>query len=126
SVYEQVLEYEPEVSASTVTLRPTSTERKSSGSFYTPRSITEFLVRRPLHQLCEAGCADDIVSLAILDPAMGSGAFLVAACHFLADRCERALVRDGQWSSADVSPSERASLRRTVAERCLYGADRNR
>ncbi len=125
SVYEQVLEYEPEVSGSTVTLRPTSTERKTSGSFYTPRSITEFLVRRTLHPLVEGRSAEDILSLRLLDPAMGSGAFLVAACHFLADRCERALIRDGEWPSAEVSKAEKAALRRTVAERCLYGVDRN-
>ncbi|MGH9386055.1 MAG: Eco57I restriction-modification methylase domain-containing protein, partial [Vicinamibacterales bacterium] len=125
SVYEQVLEYELEASGSTIALRRTSSERKTSGSFYTPRSITEFLVRRTLQPLVEGRAAEEILSLRVLDPAMGSGAFLVAACHFLADQCERALVRDGVWQSGDISTAERASLRRTVAERCLYGVDRN-
>ncbi len=125
SVYEQVLEYEPDQSASAFSLRPTSTERKTSGSFYTPRAVTEFLVRRTLQPLVEGRSAEEILALRILDPAMGSGAFLVAACLFLADQCERALVRDGHWQSIEVSPSEKASLRRQVAERCLYGVDRN-
>jgi hypothetical protein len=125
SVYEQVLEYEPDQSASASSLRPTSTERKTSGSFYTPRAVTEFLVRRTLQPLVEGRSAEEILALRILDPAMGSGAFLVAACLFLADQCERALVRDGHWQSIEVSPSEKASLRRQVAERCLYGVDRN-
>ena len=56
---------------------------------------------------------------------MGSGAFLVAACGFLADACEQAMIRDGQWSAAEVSAADRASLRRQVAERCLYGVDLN-
>ena len=56
---------------------------------------------------------------------MGSGAFLVAACVFLADACEQALIRDGQWSAPDVSVADRASLRRQVAERCVYGVDLN-
>ncbi len=125
SVYEQVLEYELEPSASAFSLRPTSSARKTSGSFYTPRCVTEFLVRRTLQPLVEGRSAEEILSLRILDPAMGSGAFVVAACHFLADQCERALMRDGQWSRTDASAMEKASLRRTVAERCLYGVDRN-
>jgi hypothetical protein len=125
AVYEQVLEYEPETTASTFSLRPTSTERKTSGSFYTPRSVTEFLVRRTLQPLVDGRSAEEILSLRVLDPAMGSGAFLVAACHFLADQCERALVGEGRWHGDEVSPADRAGLRRAVAERCLYGVDRN-
>ena len=125
SVYEQVLEYELEPSAAAFALRPTSTERKTSGSFYTPRAVTEFLVRRTLQPLVEGRSAEEILSLRVLDPAMGSGAFLVAACRFLADQCERALVRDGEWSGSDVAPADQASVRRAVAERCLYGVDRN-
>ena len=56
---------------------------------------------------------------------MGSGAFLVAACRFLADCCEQALIRDGQWLDGDATPASRATLRRNVAERCLYGVDLN-
>ena len=56
---------------------------------------------------------------------MGSGAFLVAACQFLADHCEKALIDEGRWSAGDVRPSDRATLKRQVAERCLYGVDLN-
>ncbi len=123
SVYERVLEYEP--SASTTTLARTSTERKATGSFYTPRAITEFLVRRTLHPLVDGKTADDILALRVVDPAMGSGAFLVAACHYLADQCERAMVRDGQLPGAEISVAEKAAIRRRVAERCLFGVDLN-
>jgi hypothetical protein len=121
SVYERVLEYEPRPNG---TLARTSTKRKSTGSFYTPRALTEFLVRRTLSPLVEAKSADDILALRIVDPAMGSGAFLVAACRYLAECCEQALVRDGQWHERD-SIGARATLRRMVAERCLYGVDLN-
>jgi Eco57I restriction-modification methylase len=123
SVYERVLEHEP--SASPTTLARTSNERKATGSFYTPRTITEFLVRRALRPLVEGKTADEIITLRIVDPAMGSGAFLVAACHYLADQCERAMVRDGQAAAADLSAVERATIRRTIAERCLFGVDLN-
>jgi hypothetical protein len=125
SVYERVLEYEPDERNSTASLSRTSTKRKCTGSFYTPRALTEFLVRRTLAPLVEGKTAEEILALRIVDPAMGSGAFLVAACRHLADCCEHALIRDGQWLDADVTPANRATLRRNVAERCIYGVDLN-
>jgi hypothetical protein len=110
SVYERVLEHE---------------QRKATGSFYTPRSMTEFLVRQTLAPLVEGRSAEDILSLRVLDPAMGSGAFLVAACQYLADQCEIAHVNDGRWSAGEATAVDRAALRRLIAERCLYGVDAN-
>jgi N-6 DNA Methylase len=100
-------------------LRTTRSTRKLTGSFYTPRSITEYLVRRTLHPLVDARSAADILSLRILDLAMGSGAFLVAACRYLAAAVERAMMRDGE-DGIDTS-----RLKRIVAQRCLYGVDLN-
>ena len=108
SVYEQVLEHEPARNGSALVLTRTSNLRKTTGSFYTPRALTEFLVRRTLAPLVEHRSADDILRLRIVDPSMGSGAFLVAACVFLSDACEHALVRDGHWSPSDVTPADRA------------------
>jgi hypothetical protein len=125
SVYERVLEYEPQPRSNSLALSRTSTRRKSTGSFYTPGALTEFLVKRTLTPLVEGRSADDILGLRIVDPAMGSGAFLVAACRFLAECCEHAMIRDGQWLEADATSSARATLKRNVAERCLYGVDLN-
>jgi hypothetical protein len=126
AVYERVLEYEPATDGhGPVVLTRTSRERKSTGSFYTPRSVTEFLVRRTLHPLVDGKAADDILSLRIVDPAMGSGAFLVAACRFLSRAVERAHLASGEWSAADVTSEHRAEVRRSVAQRCLYGVDLN-
>ena len=66
-----------------------------------------------------------ILSLRVLDPAMGSGAFLVAACRYLASAYEAALVRDGAVSGEDITEVDRAEFRRAVAQRCLYGVDIN-
>jgi hypothetical protein len=125
SVYERVLEYEPVRSRGSLTLQRTSLARKTSGSFYTPRTITDFLVRRTLAPLVDGCPADRILQLRIVDPAMGSGAFLVAACRYLADRLERALIDEGRWSAGDAGPADRAALRRRVAERCVFGVDLN-
>lgn len=125
SVYERVLEHEPSPAGSAIVLTRTSEQRKSTGSFYTPQALTEFLVRRTLAPLVEGRNAGDILRLRVVDPSMGSGAFLVAACAYLADCCEHALIRDGLLSAADITAADRATLRRQVAERCLYGVDLN-
>jgi hypothetical protein len=124
SVYERILEHEPSSHGAAIVLTRTSNERKASGSFYTPQALTGFLVRKTLAPLVEGRTASEILQLRIVDPSMGSGAFLVAACGFLADCCEQAMIRDGHWRS-EASSADRASLRRQVAERCLYGVDLN-
>jgi hypothetical protein len=124
AVYERVLEYEPRRDEGPLALTRTSHERKATGSFYTPRAMTDFIVRRTLHPLVAGRTADRILDLTVVDPAMGSGAFLVSACRYLAAACERALVAQGEWDAAEA-PTRRAELRRLVAQRSLYGVDLN-
>lgn len=121
AVYEQVLDYEPEADQ----LTRTRELRKSSGAFYTPRTLTSYLVRETLRPLLTGRSAEEILRLRVLDPAMGSGAFLVAACTQLAEAAEEALIQDGRWQRSDVAPADRIALRREVAQRCLFGVDLN-
>lgn len=65
------------------------------------------------------------MAIRVLDPAMGSGAFLVAACRYLASAYEAALIRDGAAAAADLGDADRAAFRRLVAQRCLFGVDCN-
>ena len=125
-----------------------SEERRRSGSHYTPRELTEPIVRTTLEPILGRLTADEssvlleegqvgrkkagpprpdrILDLKVCDPAMGSGAFLVEACRQLAD----ALVE--AWRAHDAVPddipadeNEIIYARRQVAQRCLYGVDRN-
>jgi hypothetical protein len=125
AVYERILDYEPEVRRGAPALVKTRDVRKATGSFYTPRPVTAFVARQALAPLVEGRSASEILSLRILDPAMGSGAFLVAACRFLAAAAEEALIRDGQRQRSEIDAADRAALRRDVASRCLYGVDLN-
>lgn len=110
-------------------LQPTEARRKS-GSHYTPRSLTAPIVETALKphflRLGDNAAPEAILGLRVLDPAMGSGAFLVEACRQLAD----ALVLTWQLhrSTPALAPDEDATIhaRRLVAQRCLYGVDRNR
>jgi len=123
AVYETLLDYEPRVdSGNRVTLEAGSGVRKATGTFYTPQPIAEYLVRRTLGPLVAGASAARILGLRVLDPSMGSGAFLVAACRYLAAAYERALVDEG---SGDLDDADRAAIRRVIAERCLYGVDLN-
>jgi Eco57I restriction-modification methylase len=124
AVYERVLDYEPSSDAD-ATLFRTRELRKASGTFYTPRALTAFLVRRTLQPLVQGRSAEEILKLRILDPAMGSGAFLVAACRYLSASAEEALIEEGTWHTHDVTSADRATLRRDVASRCLFGVDLN-
>ena len=110
-----------------------SEERRRSGSHYTPRELTEPIVRTALAPIFdrlrnEGGGPlrpEQILDLKVCDPAMGSGAFLVEACRQLGD----ALVE--AWQAHDAMPeippdeNEIVFARRQVAQRCLYGVDRN-
>ncbi|MCX4239096.1 N-6 DNA methylase, partial [Paraliomyxa miuraensis] len=109
-------------------LQPTE-ERRRSGSHYTPRSLTEPIVRttlRPvLEGLGEQPSAQRILELKVCDPAMGSGAFLVEACRHLAQKVVEAWERDGKAPDLGADEDLLLHARRLVAQRCLYGVDKN-
>lgn len=107
-------------------------ERRRTSSHYTPRSLSEPIVRRTLEPLLacmgDAPSSERILELKICDPAMGSGAFLVEACRYLADQLVAAWTREGKLEDeAKRAPGEDPVLhaRRLVAQRCLYGVDKN-
>src|SRR5271165_5893098 len=107
-----------------------SDERRRSGSHYTPRTLTEPIVVTTFRPISERlgpnPTPEQILDLKVCDPAMGSGAFLVAVCRFLAELLVKA------WHAhkcvpKNVPPDEDEILHacRMVAQRCLYGVDKN-
>lgn len=118
-----------------------STRRRSTGTHYTPPSLTEPIVRYALEPVVYRGPAEgrpreqwmlkppsELLELKVCDIAMGSAAFLVAACRYLAARLVEAWDEhpDAIPEGAGTDPEERdLTARRLVAERCLYGVDKN-
>jgi hypothetical protein len=135
------------------------TDRRSSGTHYTPRSLTEPIVQYTLEPLVYVGPAEglprdkwklksakELLALKICDMACGSGAFLVQVCRYLAARLleawdlaqqadadavhitpegERSTGRPGETLIPD-DPNERYTYAlRIVAQRCIYGVDKN-
>ena len=134
SVYETLLDYTPRVVGPAargravppiVSLEPGSGVRKRTGTFYTPQPLAAYLIRRTLEPLVRDATPEGILALKVLDPSMGSGAFLVGTCVYLAQAYESALIRTGRCHPADFGAREQATIRRTIAERCLYGVDLN-
>lgn len=153
-------------------------DRRETGTHYTPKSLTEEIVKYTLEPLVYEGVAAgkprsdwrlksaaELLALKICDMAMGSGAFLVQVCRYLSERlveawelegervagCESVgvndhpsthppirspklrILPDGSLSAAEPGeailpndPDERLAVaRRIVADRCLYGVDKN-
>ena len=128
SVYESLLDLEPVAPPRrAVRLRP-SAQRGPQDDWHLLHAARGRRCRwcatrwRPL---VEGRSPEEILSLRILDPAMGSGAFLVAVSRFLASEWERALVERGDAADGDLTDADRSATRRLIASRCLFGVDRN-
>lgn len=105
-------------------------ERQSTSSHYTPRSLTHNIVRQALDPVMAALGDEprsvDLLNLKVCDPAMGSGAFLVEACRYIADRVVAAWHAEGAATALSAKHDDLTlHARRLVAQRCLYGVDKN-
>lgn len=117
------------VAAGRLVVQP-GAERRRTSSHYTPRSLSAPIVKRTLEPLLAAmgpaPKASEILELKVCDPAMGSGAFLVEACRFLADQLVAAWQREGHYDRIAKQHEDVVHFaRRLVAQRCLYGVDKN-
>jgi hypothetical protein len=132
SVYESLLELTPRVDLDTREFTFASGDetkghaRKTSGSYYTPDSLVQLLLDSALDPVIVETVATNpgreaeaLLDLDIIDPACGSGHFLLAAARRLASRIAQ-LRSPGSPSAEDY----RHALRE-VARHCLYGVDRN-
>ena len=152
NIYEGLLEYQPQIAAEDLvivskkggeTVAPPSSpgqqvaypegavylltdkgKRKATGSYYTPDYIVRYIVENTLAPLCEGKSVDEILSLKILDPATGSGHFLVGVVDYLA---EKLITHPGATHTTDTASedTELAYWRRRVVESCVYGVDLN-
>lgn len=110
-----------------------SEERRRSGSHYTPRGLTEPIVRTTLEPILarlhgtdgRPPSAAQILDLKVCDPAMGSGAFLVEACRQLGDSLVESWQAHGELPAIPPDEDKVVFARRLIAQRCLYGVDRN-
>ncbi|WP_245496078.1 Eco57I restriction-modification methylase domain-containing protein [Rhizobium ruizarguesonis] len=132
SVYESLLELQPQLGDDGKSLvfaseasEQKGNQRKTTGSYYTPDSLVQALLNTALDPVLDRteAEADDptqaLLKLSIIDPACGSGHFLLAAARRIATRLARHRA-DGTPALSDF----RHALR-DVARSCLHGVDRN-
>lgn len=132
SVYESLLELQPQLGNDGRNLvfaseaaEQKGNQRKTTGSYYTPDSLVQLLLDTTLDPVLDEreaqadDPAEELLKLTVIDPACGSGHFLLAAAHRIAGRVAR--IRSGGVPSEE----DRRHALREVASRCLYGVDRN-
>lgn len=101
--------------------------RKTSGSYYTPDSLVQELIKSALDPVIESRIkaqpetpTEALLSITVVDPACGSGHFLLAAARRLAERLAQLRAPEGAVKAVDY----RHALREVVSH-CIYGVDRN-
>ena len=136
SVYESLLELVPEIDLParkfgfvglTSEGSTAGNARKLSGSYYTPDALVQELIKSALDPVIEQRIAaqpespvDALLAIRVIDPACGSGHFLLAAARRLAERLAQLRAIDGEQTEQDF----RHALREVVS-RCIFGVDRN-
>ncbi|HLU30901.1 MAG TPA: N-6 DNA methylase, partial [Acidimicrobiia bacterium] len=128
SIYESLLELHPEVNPVAGSFNLTSAagnERKTTGSYYTPTPLIDELLNSALDPVLDRAAKSDhpeaaILDLKVVDPAAGSGHFLIAAANRIANRLAR--VRAGE---DEPSPEQLRTAIRDVIGHCIYAVDAN-
>lgn len=136
SVYESLLELVPEIDLTAKTFgfvgitsegSTAGNARKTSGSYYTPDSLVQELIKSALEPVIKqrleenrANPTEALLSIRVIDPACGSGHFLLAAARRLAQ--ELALLRSEVGA---VKPADYRHALREVVSHCIFGVDRN-
>ena len=110
--------------------RQSSRDRERSASFYSPPVITEFTVGQAIEELEATGRiehADDILTLTICEPAMGSGAFAVEAVNQLAELyLTKKQSELGQEIPGEDRSKELQKVKAHIALHQVYGVDLNK
>ncbi len=136
SVYESLLELVPEIDLTAKTFgfvgitsegSTAGNARKTSGSYYTPDSLVQELIKSALEPVIQqrllenkANPTEALLGIRVIDPACGSGHFLLAAARRLAQELALLRAEDGA-----VKPADYRHALREVVSHCIFGVDRN-
>lgn len=140
SVYESLLELVPAIDLPARTFgfvgrteegSTAGNARKLTGSYYTPDSLVQELIRSALDPVIEqrlaanpANPTEALLAIRVIDPACGSGHFLLAAARRLAEKLAQLRSLEGGQEGA-IQPQDYRHALREVVTRCIFGVDRN-
>ncbi|MEM5810416.1 MAG: hypothetical protein QXP66_00775 [Candidatus Aenigmatarchaeota archaeon] len=105
-------------------IKPIGAFKDSNTSFYTPKKLSEFLVRRTLYPLIEGKSSTDILSLKIIEPAVGIGGIIIECLNFLSLKLFDALVCEGKIKEGSYEENIKTCMQ-MILENCLFGVDVN-
>ena len=105
-------------------------ERQQSASYYTPEVLTRFTVSQALEELLDQDghvtTAEEILSLTVCEPALGSGSFAIEAVRQLADQyLRRRQAELGERIDPEKYPTELQRVKASIALHQVYGVDLN-
>ncbi len=124
SVYESLLDFHPVVIQKKEIYEfqlISGTQRKTTGSYYTPPGLVAQLIKSALEPVIEQATSQEaLLSLKVCDPSCGSGHFLLAASRRIAKQL--AVIRTGE---AQPGPEPLRKAIRDVIQHCIYGVDLN-
>jgi len=130
AIYESLLDYKPIIDRNVNFSLVEGTERKSTGSYYTPKELIDILIRTTLQPLVEdklkkAGKKKEerekaILDLKVCDPACGGGTFLLAVLDYLGK-----ILAEIRSDSDIPSENELRKARREILQHCIYAVDMN-
>lgn len=141
TIYERFLGSTITVTRSQVDAEEKPEVRHAGGVYYTPRFVVDAIVRRVLGPKVEGKTPAQVLDLTILDPACGSGSFLIGALQFLFDYCVRYLTAHPEASVIPATPRSRTTtttvgfqddegqwhvhpdFRARLLSSCIYGVD---
>ena len=109
-IFETLLEFKPHLTGKSTVILEGATDRKDSGSYYTPNYIVDYLLERSIPK------ETDAMKFKVLDPACGSGHFIVGVIRALSERAALA------YKSSDKTLEE---IRGEIAVQSVFGIDRN-
>ncbi|TFH98368.1 Eco57I restriction-modification methylase domain-containing protein [Micrococcus lylae] len=114
----------------TFVYRLSGRERQQSASYYTPEVLTRFTVQQALEELLDQGgtttSAEDILTLTVCEPALGSGAFAIEAVDQLArEYLARRQEELGRRIDPEDYPHELQKVKAHIALHQVYGVDLN-
>jgi adenine-specific DNA-methyltransferase len=104
----------PSVEKNGIIFSPNNEERKTTGSYYTPEYVVNYVVKSTLEPLLKGRSEEEIFKIKVVDPAMGSAHFLLGSLDYLSKKI-----------ASTNSSNSLLEIKRAVLDRCIFGVDIN-
>ena len=121
SLFEGLLEFNLVKKGKKVELLNTKGDRKATGSYYTPEYMVDYIVEETLQDVVGKKLPQEILDLKIIDPAMGSGHFLLGAVKYL----EKRIIEIQDDTPQCPNAIDFDKIRKSILHKCIFGIDIN-